>query len=114
MREIDNVVGVAVQVQCDLFRLLVRALQEGLQQAEFVKNLHRGGVDRVTAEITQEVGMLFEDGHVYALARQEVAKHHARRPAPGDATARLDTLTHARHRSFCQTCNVFPLYSVQT
>ena len=51
---------------------------------ELVEDLHRRGVDRVAAEIAEEVGMLFEHPHVAAGAREQQPGHHPRRAAADD------------------------------
>ena len=70
-----------------LRRLLVRQPQERLEQAELVDHLERRGVDRVAAEVAQEVGVLLEDQDVDAGPRQQEAEHHPGRPAADDAAA---------------------------
>src|SRR5881396_2082183 len=67
--------------------LRVRQRQERLEQAELVHDLERGGMDRVAAEVAQEVGVLLQHDHVDAGARQEQAEHHPGRAAAGDAAA---------------------------
>jgi hypothetical protein len=47
---------------------LVRALQEGVEQAELVHDAQRRRMDRVAAEVAQEVGVLLEH-HVGTPAR---------------------------------------------
>ncbi len=42
---------------------LMRTAQEFVQHPEFVHDLEGRGMDRVAAEIAQEIGMLFEDQH---------------------------------------------------
>ena len=42
-------------------RFLVGAAQELRQEPEFVHDFERRGMDRIPAEVTQEIGMLFED-----------------------------------------------------
>jgi hypothetical protein len=43
-----------------------------------------GRLDRVSAEVAEEVGVFFEHGDCHAGTRQELAQHHAGRPAAGD------------------------------
>ena len=47
-------------------------------------------MDRVAAEVAQEVGVLLQHDDVDAGAREQEAEHHAGRPAAGDAALRLD------------------------
>src|SRR6202022_765522 len=58
-------------------KLLMRAAQEIVEQAELVHQLERGGVDGVAAKIAQKVCVLFEDEGFNAGARQEETEHHA-------------------------------------
>jgi hypothetical protein len=46
-------------------------------------------VQGVSAEVTEEVGVLFHRRDVYAGAGQKQAKHHARRSTAGDQTGRF-------------------------
>src|SRR5437773_2319184 len=55
--------------------------------ADLVHDLEGGGMDRVAAEVAQEVGVLLQHDHVDAGARQEQAEHHPGRAAAGDAAA---------------------------
>ena len=70
--------------------LLMRQLEEFVEQAEFVDQLERRGMDGVAAEVAQEVLVLFQHDHVDAGPRQQEAEHHAGRPAAGDATGGVD------------------------
>ena len=47
-------------------------------------------MDRVAAEIAQEIAMLFEDDDPDPGAGQQQPQHHAGRTAPGDAAADPD------------------------
>src|SRR4051812_15556784 len=49
-------------------------------------------MDRVAAEVAQEVGMLFQHDDVDAGAPQQKAEHHAGRTTAHDAAGGLDTL----------------------
>ena len=49
-------------------KLLVRALEEFFEKAEFVHQLKSGWVDGVAAEVAEEVGVFFEDEDVDAGA----------------------------------------------
>ena len=64
--------------------LVVRALQESIEQPELAQQLERRGMNRVAAEIAEEVGMLFEHCDAAAGAREQQARHHPRRPAADD------------------------------
>jgi len=51
-----------------------------------VEQVEGGRVDCVTAEVPEEISVLFEDRYFYAGAGQEKAKHHAGRAAANNAT----------------------------
>src|SRR5512132_2956519 len=48
------------------------------------RDLERRGVDRVAAEVSQEISMLFEDHDFHPDAGEKVAEHHAGRPSADD------------------------------
>jgi hypothetical protein len=65
--------------------LLVRQVQEHIQQAELEHHLHGGGMNGVAAKIAQEIAMLLEDDNVDAGAREQETEHEPARPASNDA-----------------------------
>ncbi len=69
-------------------RFLVRQAQEIRKQPQFVHELERRGMDRVAAEIAQEVRVLLEHDHIDARAREQEAEHHSGGAAADDAAAR--------------------------
>src|SRR5205814_5790347 len=70
--------------------LVVRQLEEIVEQAEFFHHVERRGMDGVAAEIAQEVAVLFEHHDLHARTRQQEPQHHARGPAAHDAALGLD------------------------
>ena len=70
--------------------LLVRKLEKLVQQPELMHHLERRGMDRVAAEVAQEVLVLLQHDHVAPGAREQKAGHHAGRPAAHDAAAGRD------------------------
>lgn len=66
---------------------LMRTAQKLVQHPELVHDLKGRGMDRVAAEITQEICMLFEDQHGDSGAGQQQSQHHASGTASGDAAA---------------------------
>ena len=74
----------------DLAHLLMRQLQELIEQAKLVHDLERRGMDGVAAEVAQEVGVLLQHHDIDAGAGEQIAEHHAGRPASGDAAASGD------------------------
>ena len=91
-REIGEGDHLVADDSADLAHLLVRQLEERLEQAKLVHHLQRRGVDRVAAEIAQEVRVLLQNDDIDAGAREQKAEHHAGGPAPGDDAVRGDGL----------------------
>ena len=58
--------------------LLVRQLQELVEEAELVHHLEGRGVDGVAAEVAQEVGVLLEHDDIDAGAGEEEARASSR------------------------------------
>ncbi|HYC24473.1 MAG TPA: hypothetical protein VEC58_00420 [Roseiarcus sp.] len=71
--------------------LLVRQFEKSFEQPQFAHEIERRWVDRVAAKVAQEVGVFLQDDDVEACPRQEVARHHSRRTAAGDAALRRYT-----------------------
>ena len=61
-------------------------LQEPVIETKLVHDLQRRGMDRIAPEVAQEIAVLFEHGHGYPGARQEIAGHHSGRTAPHHTT----------------------------
>ena len=61
-------------------------LQEPVIETKLVHDLQRRGMDRIAPEVAQEIAVLFEHGHRYPGARQEIAGHHSGRTAAHHAT----------------------------
>ncbi len=75
--------------------LLMRQLEEFVEQAEFVHQFKRRGMNGVAAEIAKEIGVLLQHHHLDAGARQQEAEHHAGRSAAGDAASvEIDCIRH--------------------
>ena len=72
------------------FDLLMRQLQELVDQAEFDHQFERRGMNGVAAEIAQEIGVLLQHHDLNAGARQQESEHHAGRSAAGDAALGRD------------------------
>ncbi len=110
MREVRDGHEEVVDLRADRRELLMRALEELVDHAEFVHQFERGRMDRVAAEVAEEVGVLLEDGHVDAGAREEEAEHHAGRPAADDAAAGAIG-RRGRHAGICELvedCHALP------
>ena len=68
-------------------QLLVRNLQEVIDQAQFIHHLQGRGMDGIAAEIPEEVGVLLQHNRLDAGATQQIPQHHAGRTAADDAAA---------------------------
>jgi hypothetical protein len=75
----------AADLALDARELLVRPLQELLEQAQLVHYFERRRVHGIAAKIAQEVGVLLEHDGVDARAREEQPEHHPGGTAAGDA-----------------------------
>ena len=85
-----NGILVAAEIRAERGLLVVRQLQELVEQAELVHDLERRGMDGVAAKVAQEVGVLLEHDDVDAGAREQEAEHHAGRAAADDAATGRD------------------------
>jgi hypothetical protein len=63
----------------------VRECEKAIEQAELVKELQRGGVDGVAAEVAVEVSVFFEDGDGDAGAGEKEAEHDSGWASADDA-----------------------------
>lgn len=52
-------------------------------------------MDRIAAEITQEIVVFFKNVHIDARPGQQKTQHYAGRTTPGDAAACIDSPGHA-------------------
>ena len=75
--QIDGLEGEVAELCADGGEALVGQFQEAFEQAEFVHQFERGGMDGVATEVAEEVAMFFEDGDGDAGTGQQVAEHHA-------------------------------------
>src|SRR5262249_28051752 len=82
--EVADPEALVAELALDVLDLLVRLLEELVQQAELAENVHGGWMDGVAAEVAEEVGVLLQHDDVDAGARQQEAGHHAGRAAAGD------------------------------
>ena len=99
MREVGERDAVVADLAGQLAHLLMRQLEELVEQAELVHDLERRGMDGVAAEVAQEIGVLLEHHHLDAGAGEQIAQHHAGGPAAGDAAACGDGLRGMRRLS---------------
>jgi len=69
-------------------------LEKTLKKAQLVHDLERGWVNRIAAEIAQEVRVLLENHNLDACSRQEEPKEHSRRPSSDNAAFDGNLLAH--------------------
>ncbi len=62
----------------DLAHLLVRTLEEVIEDAELVHHLERRGMDGVAAEVAQEIGVLFQHHDIDAGAGEQKSRASCR------------------------------------
>jgi len=92
--EIGDLDRLLANLASQLAHLLMRALQELLQQAKLVHQLQSGGVDRIATKIAQEVSVLLEHNDIHVRASQQKPEHHSGRPSADDAASGLDRCVH--------------------
>ena len=90
MAKIDHLKVFGADLRGQRFDLLMRQLQELVDQAEFEHQLERRGMNRVAAEIAEEIGVLLQHHDMNARARQQESEHHPGGAAAGDAALRRD------------------------
>ena len=99
MREIGNSYRESGRCPIDLGSLLVRKLQQIIEQPEFMHHLECRGMDGVPAEIAETIGMLLEHDDRHSGAGQHQAEHHPGRPTADDAALSCELLYHHVHKS---------------
>src|SRR5579862_2785967 len=92
MGEIGSDARDLAELEAQLCRFLMREPQELIERAKFMHEFESRRMDRVAAEIAEEIGMFFEHDDVDASARQKQPGHHPGGPAAGHATSHLDLL----------------------
>ena len=95
--EVGDLQPLAAHDPGQLADLLVGQGEELVEQPELVHDLERGGMDRVSPKVAQEVGVLLEHDDVDTRAGEEQTEHHPGRAAAGDAAACLER-PHAARR----------------
>lgn len=79
----------AVYNRAEFGHLLVRLLQKFVQHAEFMHQLEGGWMNRVAAEIANEVRVLFQNLYLHAGASEEKAEHQSGGAAADNQATRL-------------------------
>ena len=95
MAEIADGHHLSVEIDLRPGQPVVRAGKETLQHPQFAQDLHGRGVNRVTAKIAKEVGMLFQHQHRNPGARQQQARDHSCRTAPDNYDIHFGWRIHA-------------------
>ena len=90
MAEIRHLKVLGADLAGQRFDLLMRQLQELVEQAELNHQLERRRMNRVAAEVAEEIGVLLQHHHANAGARQQESKHHPGGAAAGYAALRGD------------------------
>ena len=85
MRQIEHPQPLIADLHGKPLDLLMRQLEEFIEQPELVHEFERGRMNGVAAEIAEEIGVLLQHDDIHPGARQEKAEHHSGRSAPGDA-----------------------------
>src|SRR5260370_41213558 len=87
MREVRSFDKLVSDLRPEHPDFLMRALQELVEQPQLVHDLQGRRMDRIAAEIPQEIGMLFENQNRDPGSGKKEAEHHTRRSAARDAAA---------------------------
>jgi hypothetical protein len=72
----------------------MRQLEKALEKAELVHDLERGWVNRIAAEIAQEVRVLLENYNMDTSSREEESEEHPGGTSSDDATLGGNLLAH--------------------
>jgi hypothetical protein len=84
MREIGDGQVAAADQPLNVVHLVVRPLEQPVEQAQLREYPQSRGMDGVAAKVAQEVAMLLEHRHRNARPGEEQARDHARRPPADD------------------------------
>ncbi len=87
VREIGDRDDRVADPSLDLAQLLMRSFKEAVEQAELVHHFEGRGMNRIAAEVAQEIRVLLQHHDVDAGASEQQAEHHPGRPAASDAAA---------------------------
>jgi hypothetical protein len=90
MTEIRHLKVFGADLRTERLDLLMRQLQEFVDEAELEHQFERRGMNRVAAKIAKEIGVLLQDHDADAGARQQESEHHPGGSAAGDAALRRD------------------------
>jgi hypothetical protein len=99
MREVGHRQDLVADRDAQSRHLLVRQAEEPLEHAQLVHDLEGRGVNRVAAEVAQEVGVLLEHDDVGPGTRQQQPERHSGRAAARDAAPDRDAFARRRAHS---------------
>jgi hypothetical protein len=95
VREVCDLNKLASNPRANCAHLLMRAVEELLQNTEFMHEFECRWMDRVATKVPQKVGVLFQHHDVDARPRQQQSQHHSCRAAAGDTATRAHPLVPA-------------------
>ena len=95
--EIRQADGIVPDLSRQMAHFLMRTLEKIVENAQFVHDFERRGMNRVAAKIAQKVGMLLQHDNIHSHAGQQKTQHHASRTASGDTALGTQGLNHASH-----------------
>jgi hypothetical protein len=94
VREIGDHHSFVANLAGKLKNLLMRALEELVENAKLVHQFERGRVNRITAKVAQEILVLFEHDYIKARPREQKAQHHSGGASSGNAAACEESFGH--------------------
>jgi hypothetical protein len=71
VREVRNGNRLVPYLTRKLAYLLMRKFEEGVENMQLMHQLESGGMNRVSAKITEKIGMLLQHDHIHAHAGEE-------------------------------------------
>src|SRR5262249_48679026 len=92
MREVGAYDLFIVELDLHPAQFLMRETQELIEHPQLMQQLQRGRMDGVTAKITEEIPVLFQDYHLNAGTGEEQPNHHSGGAATDNTTGGSDLL----------------------
>ena len=71
VREVPNGNRLVLNLTRKLAYLLMRKFEEGVENMQLMHQLESGGMNRVSAKITEKIGMLLQHGNIDAHAGEK-------------------------------------------
>ena len=90
MAKITHLYAFGADLRAHRFDPLMRQLQEFIDEAELEHQFERRRMNRVAAEVAEEIGVLLQHHDANAGARQQESEHHPGGAATGDAALGRD------------------------